>query len=460
MTRVFFYPMKSDKLSLDLDYFENIVIYNALFNSSYLEAIIDYTDPIFFKNKNIRTIFDVLVSYYNKFNTIPNITELKAHLTTEEQKLSLKEVALNFKTIDSKYNYDQLIENTQQFLRERAVYNTLVRTTNDIQSSAIDTAKILENFEKACSISLVDQLGFDYLESIDQHCKDLLEVFKYLPTGWKWLDEKLSGGLLATGRALYVFCGATNVGKSIFLGNIATNILKQQKTVLLVSLEMPETVYSKRISTQLSQIPIAEIPTQVQSLKNYLHEYKNEHQKAKLIVKEFPPKSITVNHLKAYINKLIRKNIKPDVIIIDYVNLLAGSDPKMNSYESIKSITEGLRGLSYTFECPVVSATQINRSGYDTSKPGLETTSESMGLSHTVDAQFSIWTEEGDNELGIIHLGIMKNRFGPRDIATTLEIEYPTLTLKESGNTFSTKNNTDTNNISNTLDILEDLSED
>ena len=83
-----------------------------------------------------------------------------------------------------------------------------------------------------------------------------------------------------------------------------------------------------------------------------------------------------------------------------------------------------------------------------------------MGLSHTVDAQFSIWTEEGDNELGIIHLGVMKNRFGPRDIATTLEIEYPTLTLKESGNTFSTKNNTDTNNISNTLDILEDLSED
>ena len=414
--------------------------------------------PSFFKNKDIKLIFDVLVAYYEKANTIPNITELKSHLTSEEQKIALKNVVLNFKTIDTKYNYEQLLLNTQQFLRERAVYTTLVKTSNNINSGEVDTTKILAEFEKACTISLVDNIGFDYLENIDQHCKDLLEVFKYIPTGWKWLDEKLSGGLLATGRALYVFCGATNVGKSIFLGNIATNIMRQKKTVLLVSLEMPETVYSKRISTQLSQIPISEINTQVQSLKTFLQDYKQENKEAKLIVKEFPPKSITVNHLKSYINKLVKKGIKPDVIIIDYVNLLASSDIKMNSYESIKNITEGLRGLTYAFECPVVSATQINRSGYDTSKPGLETTSESMGLSHTVDAQFSIWTEEGDNELGIIHLGIMKNRFGPRDIATTLEIDYTTLTLRESGKEFVPKNKNGVD-ISNTIDLLEDLSD-
>lgn len=449
--------MKSDKLTLDLDFFETIVIYNALFNQTYLEAIIDYVEPVFFKNKDIKIIFDVLLSYYKKADTIPNTTELKAHLTTDEQKIALKNVVLGFKVIDSKYNFDQLIENTEQFLRERAVYYTMLKTNHELQSNNIDTSKILANFEKACSISLIDNIGFDYLENIDQHCKDLLEVFKYIPTGWSWLDEKLSGGLLATGRALYVFCGATNVGKSIFLGNIATNILKQQKTVLLISLEMSEAIYTKRISTQISQIPIADIPTHVESLRAYLHDYKNMHNKSKLVVKEFPPKSVTVNHLKAYISKLVKKGIKPDVIIIDYVNLLAASDEKMNSYESIKQITEKLRALSYTFECPVVSATQINRSGYDTAKPGLETTSESMGLSHTVDAQFSIWTEEGDNELGIIHLGIMKNRFGPRDVATTLEIEYPTLTLRESEGEYTVKSSRSavTNDISKTLDMLD-----
>ena len=223
---------------------------------------------------------------------------------------------------------------------------------------------------------------------------------------------------------------------------------------------MSEAVYTKRISTQLSQIPISDITTHVESLRSFLKDYKKGNQKSKLIVKEFPPKSVTVNHIKSYISKLTKKNIKPDVIILDYINLLSASDEKMNSYESIKQITEKLRALSYAFECPVVSATQINRSGYDTAKPGLETTSESMGLSHTVDAQFSIWTEEGDNELGIIHLGIMKNRFGPRDVATTLEIDYPTLTLREASNTYTpTRVSSQTNDITSTLNILDDLSD-
>lgn len=447
----------NNTLKLDLDFFETVVMYNALFCPNYLEAIIDYAEPVYFKNKDIKILFDVLTTYYRKAGTIPNITEFKAHLVAEEQKTALKNVVLSFKPIDTKYNFDQLIENTQQFLRERAVYYTLQRTNYEVQNNSTDTAKILEAFEKACSISLIDNIGFDYLENIDQHCKDLLEVFKSIPTGWKWLDEKLGGGLMADGKALYVFCGATNVGKSIFLGNIATSILKQQKTVLLISLEMSEAVYSKRISTQLSQIPIAEVTTYIESLRLFLNEYKQEKQKAKLIVKEFPPKSVTVNHLKAYVSKLVKKGIKPDVIIIDYVNLIGSNDPKANSYESIKQITEGLRAMSYTFSCPIVSATQINRSGYDTAKPGLETTSESMGLSHTVDAQFSIWTEEGDNELGIIHLGIMKNRFGPRDVATTLEINYPTLTLTESTGEFKTNPKLNNNDIGNTLDIFGSL---
>ena len=454
--------MKANTLNLDLDYFETVVIYNALFNLNYLEAIIDHVDPVYFKNKDIKIIFDVVIAYHKKANSVPNVTELKAHLTTDEQKAALKAVVLSFKAIDHTYNFDQLIVNTETFLRERAVYNTLLKTTHEVQNKNINTTKILESFDKACNISLIDNIGFDYLENIEQHCKDLLEVFKYIPTGWKWLDNHLSGGLLATGRALYVFCGATNVGKSIFLGNIATNILKQGKTVLLISLEMSEAVYTKRISTQLSQIPIADINTHVESLKVFLNDYKSSNKTSKLIVKEFPPKSVTVNHIKSYINKLVRKNIKPDVIILDYINLLSASDERLNSYESIKQITEKLRALSYAFECPIVSATQINRSGYDTAKPGLETTSESMGLSHTVDAQFSIWTEEGDNELGIIHLGIMKNRFGPRDVATTLEIDYPTLSLTESSDSYSNSysRGSTTNDITNTLSVIDELTDD
>ena len=73
----------------------------------------------------------------------------------------------------------------------------------------------------------------------------------YIPSGWDWLDRRLDGGFLESGRALYVFAGQTNVGKSIFLGNVAVNAAAQGRNVLLITLEMPELIYAKRISTQI-----------------------------------------------------------------------------------------------------------------------------------------------------------------------------------------------------------------
>jgi replicative DNA helicase len=400
-------------------------------DDDYLETILEYVKPSFFKDKKIKRLFEVLKNYYEQYNCAPNLTELKTHLITDDDKQAFKETVLSFQSLDKKYNKDVLLNNTEKFLKEKTVIDTVQKTSLNLQSGSIDSAKILDDFEKACSISLIENIGFDYLESIDEHCEDLQKVFKVISTGWKWLDNKIGGGFMAEGRALYVFFGVTNVGKSIFLGNIATNILNQDKTVLLITLEMPEQVYAKRISSQLSQIPFDGLSSSLVKLKNTINEYKIKNRKSKLIIKEFPPKGVSVLNIKTYINKLIKKGIKPDAIVVDYINLIAPTSVAANSYESIKTITESLRALSYTFSCPVISATQATRSAVNSGELDLDKTSESMGLSHTVDAQFSIWTEDGDTDLGIIHMGIVKNRFGPRKHTTILGIDYPTLTLKE-----------------------------
>ena len=416
-------------LPLDLDFFEKIVIYNALMHRDYLETVLDHLNPAFFKDKNIKTVVSVLKDFYLENKRVPNITELKTHLITTEQKDSLKNLVLSFNSIDKNYDRDVLIKNTERFLREKSVLLTVQETSLDVHTGQIDSNKILKTFEKACGISLVDNIGFDYLEEIDDHCDKLKEVFRTISTGWKWLDKQIGGGFMAEGKALYCFFGVTNVGKSIFLGNVATNILSQNKVVVLISLEMPEQVYGKRISAQLSRIPCDDLKTNVNSLKNIIKNYKNVNSKSKLIIKEFPPQSITVLQLKSYINKLVQKGIKPDAIIVDYVNLLAPPANGLSSYEGIKKVTEGLRALSYDFDCPVITATQANRQAYNNSAPDAGKTGESMGLAHTVDAQFSIWSEKGDSELGIIHLGVEKNRFGPREVYTHLNIDYPTLSL-------------------------------
>lgn len=401
-------------------------------DSVYLETIIEHTKPSFFENKNIRIVYNEIYTFYQSYKKIPNITELKIHITDAEKRQSLKEVVLSFSSIDKTYDKEVLLSITEKFLKEKTVLQTVQATSVDIQSGKIDSAKILKDFERACGISLVENFGFDYLEQIDKHCEEMLKVSKTVSTGWKWLDDRIGGGFLADGRAIYVFYGVTNVGKSIFLGNIAANILNQNKTVVLISLEMSEQVYAKRMSSHLSQIAMSDLTSNIQPLKKELNSYKVSHKNSKLIIKEYPPQAVSPLHIKGYIEKLCRKGIKPDAIVIDYLNLIAPVEKGHNSYESIKAITEQIRAMSYHFECPIITATQTNRTAYGEANPGLETMSESMGLAHTADAQFSIWSEEGDVELGQIHLGINKNRFGPRECHTILEIDYPTLTLTDS----------------------------
>ena len=459
--------MKSS-LAIDLILFEKLIIYNALVDSNYLESIIEHSKPSYFQDKNIRLVFECLTEYFSAYNKIPNITELKVHMTDNDKRNALKQVALSFQDIDKTYDKDVLLKNTERFFREKAVYNTVLKTSVEVQSGEIDSAKILNEFEKACSINLIESWGFDYLENIDQHCVELQKVFKAIPSKWSWLDEKLGGGFQADGKAMYVFYGVTNVGKSIFLGNIATNILDQDKTVVLISLEMSEQIYSKRISSQISQIAMNDLAIHIDPLKEKIANYKKRHKNAKLIVKEFPPKSVTPLHIKTYLERLVRKGIKPDAIVLDYLNLLAPPDRGQNSYEAVKQIAEQVRALSYYFSCPIITATQANRTAYDQKNPGLETTSESMGLSHTADAQFSIWTEEEDFELGIIHLGITKNRFGPRECHTVLDIDYSTLSLKDPDGVSKTfvspkkiipGSPTADNNVANTIRLIESLNE-
>jgi replicative DNA helicase len=455
-------------LPLDLEQYEKIIMFNSLMDQTYLETIFEHTKPSYFKDKDIKSVFTVLHSFYDENGKVPNVTELKAHLISEEDKQALRRVVVSFDSIDKNFDKSILIKNTERFLREKAVMGTVFSTSVDVQSGDIDSTKILKKFEQACNISLIENLGFDYLENIDKHVEDLQKVFNVLPTGWKWLDKHLGGGFMAEGRALYVFFGVTNVGKSIFLGNIATNVLNQGKTVLLISLEMPEQVYAKRISSSLTRIPSNDLNTHLQPLKTSLHQYKAKNGNAKLIIKEYPPKGVTVLNIKTYIKKLVNKGIKPDIIIIDYLNLIAPSASDQNSYEAVKQITESVRALSYEFECPVVSATQSNRSGYKEEKPDVDRTSESMGLAHTVDAQFSIWTDEKDFELGIIHMGIAKNRFGARNVHTQLKIDYPTLSLSELDDVvfnYTIKGETPTNiqkdsnpNISDILNSIENYS--
>lgn len=435
---------------MDNDFYETVIAYNMLTDEPYLSSIVDHLDKKYFDNKHIANVVQLITEFYEKRSSAPTLTELKGYLTSPELKQSFRETVSLFDGFDKKFNKEELYQSTEKFLKEKAVYNTLLEVADQAQSEDVDTGAILNKFEKSCNITLSTDIGLDYFDDIEKHIDDLKHKDDTIACGWPWLDRKMDGGFLEHGRALYVFAGETNIGKSIFLGNIAKNIADQGRTVLLISLEMSELVYAKRITTNLTQIPIRDLHRRTDDIEDAVNQYKSSNSKSRVIVKEFPPSTVSCRHLKGYIKKLTDKGIELDAIVVDYVNLLK-SDIGVNSYERIKYATEELRALSYVFECPVITATQLNRSGYNEVNPGLDTVGESYGLAATADAMFSIWREEEDIEMGVIKLGVMKNRFGENFGSVVMEINYDTLTLSEASEQLQ---NIDMTETIGTLDML------
>ena len=151
----------------------------------------------------------------------------------------------------------------------------------------------------------------------------------------------------------------------------------------------------------------------------------------KIFIKEFPPSTITPKQIGAFIKKLIDSGEKIDAVVIDYISLLTTTFGS-NSYERIKHICEQVRALSYIFKCPFISAVQFARAMFGKENPGMEGIAESIGVAATADVILSIFQSEEDHEMGLIKLGMMKNRYGPRGMVQAMIIDYLTLSLRQS----------------------------
>ena len=354
-------PKKEEPKKLDYEYYELVIIVNALRNKEYLSAIIDHVDLEYFKDANNREFIKNIFRFFVERGECPALEELKSRLSTTEDKNSYKNVItkiLTQKLLNVEFNKEELFANTEKFLKDRGLYKTIDTAAEQHTLGVIDLDETLKSIEKIYAISLQESLGHWYFEDVEKHITDLTTTYHPIPTGWNSLDSRLEGGVFP--KTLTSFIGQVNVGKSIVLGNLAANMTLKGKNVLLISLEMSEFMYSKRISSQISQIPHSNLKLYHEELKNSIQEV-GAKLDSKLVVKEFPPKAVTVRQIDAYINKLRHNGFKPDVVIIDYLNLINPSTKGLNSYESVKEIAEQLRALAFKYNIPFISASQLNR---------------------------------------------------------------------------------------------------
>ncbi len=415
-----------NKISLDLDYFENIVLYKILTDPSYLNSIIDKLNEKYIHNKDNKIVYKLIKSFFEVKNKIPNASEIKQYLSTQELKDAFANALNKIKNIDKNISNEELYQNTDRFLKERGI-STVVwdYAQNMSDGKSIEPSVLLEQVEKVCNMSINTDMGLDLFNETDKIITYLSNPNKHISTGWKWLDSAIKGGWLAQGNALYTVYGKPNIGKSIVLGNLADNVAKQGYTVLLITLEMNEMSYAERLLSRITQIKNDDLVKDINLFKQKLEENK----KGRILIKEFGTSTITPFELESYIEKIQKSGIKIDFIVIDYLDLLVWPTP-MEDWKALTKIAERLRGMSKKLQIPILSASQIARQGYDET-PDMKYAGGTTGINKTGDVIIGISRTEEDIEMGIMRFNIMKNREGPKDIFKLLKIDFDTLNIIE-----------------------------
>ena len=419
---------------IDLDLFEKVLFKRCLDkNPEFLGYTIEYLDGDLFNNKNFSKIIDIIKDFYLENSKPPTLTELKIRISTNELKEQLKDAVNDVKNIDlTGLDDSELIKNTEYFIKQRKYYN-IIRTAAEHHSSdkEMDIDFINREVDKIHSISLIDNLGLDFFNEIDRMVEYFSKEDTFISSGYKSLDEAFGGGFFKEGRSFYVIGGETNVGKSIVLANIVANVLMQKQNAIIYTLEMSEMRYAKRISSILTGIAISQLKDHTQDFIDYITTFKEDYM-SRLIIKEFPTKSINAKQLTAFTRTLERKkNFVPNLLAFDYHALMLPSIKQTAKHSELQYITQECRGMTYFFNAPGLSVTQLNRTSHKASNPGLDTTSGSWDMISDVDGQVNIWQTDEDREANLLRFAGKKARDGSKGHEGALEIDYNTLRLTE-----------------------------
>lgn len=400
---------------------EKTILSNLLFNEEYTRKVLPFIKDEYFRDSNQKLAFKLIQDYIGKYNALPSKEALRIDLQNRNNisEMSFKEVndIIDHLENDNKTSSSWLIEHTEKFCQDQALFNAISKSIQLISGDdKVDISKgaIPELLSTALSVSFDTNIGHDLVDDWERrfdlyHTKESKIAFNL-----DYFNKITKGGL--SKKTLNICLAGTGVGKSMFMCHCAAGNLIDGLNVLYITLEMAEERIAERIDANLMNVAIDELSV----LPKDVYEKKIEKIKSKtigkLIIKEYPTASAGANNFRYLLNELkLKKNFKPDIIYVDYLNICNSSRLKVgsnvNSYLYIKAIAEELRGLAVEHNLPIVSATQTNRTGYTNSDVGLEDTSESFGLPATADFMFAIISNEQLANLNQLLVKQLKNRY-------------------------------------------------
>ena len=411
--------MKVWKMNSSNSRLETTILNNLIHNEDYARRVIPFLQADYFQDFTEKSIFQTVYAYVDKYKSVPDVEALTIDIQkipqTEDQNKTIKEYLTNF-TSYSKVDEQWLLDQTEKFCKDKAIYNAILDGIHIIDGKSKDQTPeaIPSILSDALAVSFDTHVGHDYIEQAEERFEYYHEVEEKIPFDLDFFNKITKGGLPP--KTLNVCLAGTGVGKSLFMCHVASSALLQNKNVLYISLEMAEKRIAERIDANLMNISLEDLHDLPRRMFDSRMEKLQKKTEGKLIIKEYPTASAHCGHFRALYNELLlKKQFRPDIIFIDYINICASSRFKygsnVNSYTYIKGIAEEMRGLAVELNVPIVSATQTTRQGFVSTDIGLEDTSESFGLPATADLMFALISTEELEDLNQMLVKQLKNRY-------------------------------------------------
>ena len=397
---------------------EETILRNLIYNEQYYRKVVPFIKADYFQEYHEKIVFEEIADFAAKYDKVPTKEVLTINLQnrgdlTEE---TFKDSVQGINSLsDDWVDYDWLLDATEKWCQDRAIYLALMQSIKiaDGGDKKFTKGAIPSILQDALAVSFDEHIGHDYIEQSSDRYEFYHRKEEKIPFDLEKFNFITKGGL--PNKTLNIALAGTGVGKSLFMCHMAGSALTQGYNVLYITCEMAEEKIAERIDANLLNVNVKDIIDLPEVLFSSKVNEIAKKTRGKLIIKEYPTASAHAGHFKALLSDLaLKKDFKPDIIFVDYLNICASVRYKgaiVNSYTYVKAIAEELRGLAVECNVPIISATQTTRAGFGNSDPDLTDTSESFGLPATADFMFALISTEELEQQGRIMVKQLKNRY-------------------------------------------------
>ena len=402
----------TDKLS-EYGWSFQIKVLAAMFvDRTFLQQIADIIQPDYFESDANSWLLEILLDHFREYKTPPSKDVLKVKVTEIDNDVlktavleQLKEVFRYMESDDLTFVKDEILK----FCKNQEIKRAIMDSVGLLKMGSYDEIK--SKIDSAMKAGADTDIGHEYKKDVVARYNEAAR--HTVTTGWDVIDDLMDGGL-APGE-LGVVMAPAGIGKSWMLINIGANAIKQNKTVIHYTLELNENYVGQRYDSVITGIA-------AQNLKNYTDDIEDKLKdiSGELIIKYYPTKSTGVMGIKAHIEKTIMLGQTPDLIIVDYADLLKVSSK--DKHEALEELYEDLRGMAGEYGVPVWTATQANRSALEDDIIEADKIASSYGKVMVSDFLMSLSRKVEDKLSGTGRGHVIKNRFGPDGITLPSKI--------------------------------------